>query len=869
MAFEAGTLLARIQVSMEGTEQVVRSAGQVAEAVRSVEGPASTAGAALDQMSGKLSLTAEGLQLALGRLVAAQERMNELGGRQAGMEAASEAGQQRIVQIENEARALNELLEAGQPLDEQQQQRMVAYAQEYALLINRSKAYKDLSGLEKDTLKRWTDMTNQQQKLQGAIYQTQQSMSGLAARFQQLVAAQNAASQGGGGGGVGGGGGGGGLANLGRLWGAAAQGIMTGNFSAAVLTRALAGIGLAAGPITAVTAGVVKLAAAIGQGMQTAIRQSHLPELSRELDAVADSAGIAETALKGIVTAQSNILESVGLDEKAIDKVATLANELRFLTQSKSLPDATQALTQGLASGNVTQIAREFGFNAPRMENMIGDTSQMTDMEKATRVWVAVLAEAQLKIDDITKAQNDSVTSVEHMKSAWQDLMDQIGESMVSEKMAQIGEDIVEGAHRWFVNIVNAFNEFDNWVYEQRTGKQAVDYERLQFDPEAADKEAADVLKELEDGLEGTSIPDNFKAAEEAARAFDKAIQELQATSSRGFGLVDSAVAAADAMMALNKEFNPRNAMNYFQTLQNQLNQALEGNVEPTLEMMRERVASSTGLSQREKESVLRDIQLVEDSYGPAIRQANRMREETEGFNSIAGQGMNTLTTSAGAAKNAVDATTTAVNTLRASAADPINIMLNFGVTGSFGIPGFGAMSSGMQSGSQGLFGEGGIPSNFTFQKPKPPPVPRYLQDEKQQSLADQRGAFDRAAQKRADDANAELWKRLGAGSKPSGGGGGGGGGAKDDFAATLEQIRALMRAVNEAVMIGIRGGVRLGTQGNVVPFEPGSFLNASGNQLTVDTIVIRGVWDFADPATRRQIVKELEQALRELKAEL
>lgn len=116
-----------------------------------------------------------------------------------------------------------------------------------------------------------------------------------------------------------------------------------------------------------------------------------------------------------------------------------------------------------------------------------------------------------------------------------------------------------------------------------------------------------------------------------------------------------------------------------------------------------------------------------------------------------------------------------------------------------------------------------------------------------------------------------KFWEGLAPLASPRSGGGGGGGGksVEDEFAASLEQIRALMRAVNEAIAIGIRGGVRIGTEGNVVPFEPGTFLNAQGNQLTVDTIVIRGVWDFADPATRRQIVKELEQALRELKDEL
>lgn len=99
----------------------------------------------------------------------------------------------------------------------------------------------------------------------------------------------------------------------------------------------------------------------------------------------------------------------------------------------------------------------------------------------------------------------------------------------------------------------------------------------------------------------------------------------------------------------------------------------------------------------------------------------------------------------------------------------------------------------------------------------------------------------------------------------PSRRGGGGGG----DRSASAEDIRKLFQEVNRAIAIASRGGVRIGTAGNAIPFEPGSFLNAEGGGLQVDQILIRGVWDFADPAARRQIVRELRNALRDLEAEL
>lgn len=99
------------------------------------------------------------------------------------------------------------------------------------------------------------------------------------------------------------------------------------------------------------------------------------------------------------------------------------------------------------------------------------------------------------------------------------------------------------------------------------------------------------------------------------------------------------------------------------------------------------------------------------------------------------------------------------------------------------------------------------------------------------------------------------------------GGGGGGGGGGSDLM--DIEEVRAFMQEVNRAIAIASRGGVRIGTAGNAIPFEPGSFINTEGNQISIDTILIRGVWDYTDPATRRQIVKELQEALQDLQGEL
>jgi hypothetical protein len=97
----------------------------------------------------------------------------------------------------------------------------------------------------------------------------------------------------------------------------------------------------------------------------------------------------------------------------------------------------------------------------------------------------------------------------------------------------------------------------------------------------------------------------------------------------------------------------------------------------------------------------------------------------------------------------------------------------------------------------------------------------------------------------------------------PKAGGGGGGSGL-----ASIEDIRELFRQLNGAILAGLRGGVVFSTAGNAIPAGgPAEFLNTKGGTL-IQTVNIRGIWDFADPAAKRQIIRELEESLNSLKRE-
>lgn len=77
------------------------------------------------------------------------------------------------------------------------------------------------------------------------------------------------------------------------------------------------------------------------------------------------------------------------------------------------------------------------------------------------------------------------------------------------------------------------------------------------------------------------------------------------------------------------------------------------------------------------------------------------------------------------------------------------------------------------------------------------------------------------------------------------------------------------MNQVNKAIQAGIRGGVVYSTAGNAIPLGgPGEFIRNEGG-TNIGTINLRGVWDFADPAAKREIVRELQEALALFEAEV
>jgi len=113
--------------------------------------------------------------------------------------------------------------------------------------------------------------------------------------------------------------------------------------------------------------------------------------------------------------------------------------------------------------------------------------------------------------------------------------------------------------------------------------------------------------------------------------------------------------------------------------------------------------------------------------------------------------------------------------------------------------------------------------------------------------------------------ANRAAWGGSGGG----GGGGGGGGATTDGKGLAIDEIKKFFEQVNRAIKAGIQGGVLYSDEGNAVPVgSPYDFIANEGG-VNVQTINLRGVWDFADPTAKREIVRQMKEALAQFEKEV
>ena len=682
----------------------------------------------------------------------------------------------------------------------------------------------------------------------------------------------------------------------------------TGELGSTLLARAFIRLGdaaKAAGSLSVASLGLIGIAiagvlagfAALKAGAQAAgdfIKISHLPELSDELEEIADRANVAGASLKGMSLEAGNIFRSLDIRnaDAATDAVARLAEQLRFLTPDADFAKSFDTILKGITSGNLDSVARTFGLSAAALKEALGNTEGLSDTEIALRSINALLAETPKHADRIQTAINNQVQGWEQVEQSVADMKSVLGEAAAPglSEIAEAVTDIVEGLKPLagplgkqvssffagialviegiantaapFIKVIEAVEEMEAppWLKALIAGSQggligiggALASELNET--KNASRTAADGLGEFRGEVD--RLPPPTRTAEQAIKDFYDQINNSNS-------IVDSIKSLSVAWHEMEADLTPATAANAFQSLGKVIEMVVTDGI-GSLELLRlqAEAAGKIGFATPEQvQAAMTAYDAIEGALSPIAEEAGRVRARLT--QDVAG-GFGTTQSAAEAATGTINTYIAALNSIPKTVST--NIIQNFSSTG--GIVQFGGTGlpprTGITAASTAVREAGAATTSAS--KGLSPATLGAMQDaDRAEGVANQQAA----AVARGKTLSEELGNVFDVFGLGKGGGGGGGGGGSSDLGATLEQIRALISAVNQAVAIGINGGVRIGTSGNVVPFMPGTFLNASGNQIAVEQIVIRGVWDFADPATRRQIVKELESALRELKAEL
>jgi hypothetical protein len=411
---------------------------------------------------------------------------------------------------------------------------------------------------------------------------------------------------------------------------------------------------------------------------------------------------------------------------------------------------------------------------------------------------------------------------------------------------------------------------------------------------EGATKSFLDTNSALAD-LEG-----GLQTAEERYADFRSAVQG-------GFGLVDSVTNLSDALRVMQDEMTPESAFNFFRSLDSTMTLVADGGIErlealwQVAQQLFERGAIPPAAFE-EIAGVVDATRLITQGLGFDIEGLieNLQGTETRGSSAVERLNMSFGTLDTGVA-NVITTVQELDATLRAL---PSQVVTEVIVTTSGGVTGVSG-ATGAQGGGTGgfnvlqgfanmfnnrvapivaanldFFGRvgGALTPTATTAPSGPPGGVRMGPFTPSTGIAGEQAAIERRAQSLADQqafeqtlANA-FQRGISQGNMlnllnfPLSNLSGGGGGRPED---NFDQIRQLIREVNRAINIGVRGGIRIGTAGNAVPFEMGTFLNPEGGGLTVDTILIRGIWDFADPASKRLIMRELRDALRLMESEV
>lgn len=576
---------------------------------------------------------------------------------------------------------------------------------------------------------------------------------------------------------------------------------------------------------------------------------------------VGDAPRVAQMIQQAVEGVNFDPLRDLGVPvDKLNAKLQALAEDgmTKAAQRAQILNDIAQELNQDVLSGEAQARANaEFGTMEHlilQIQNAWRSLGRDPKLLEAVRNFVSAIREALPAIRDVIAFFAEVATAVVNVGAEIvQHITDPI--EAIKEDLRELGninkdQSIIEGA---FGRKVPQRPEIFSFT-PKGADKPLIEYKGATEEADDASKAFEETLKRLDDIIAG--FDDSFERGADSLTRLQRAMQEAQGRQG-AFGLIDSVKQLSVAINELDQKSSTANATAAMQAYDRVLTQVIEKGPAQLdlLRLQAERLFATGFIDQKEFEAITRGFDAIQDVVDPIEEEAAKIRgrlnestTQTQNFGTAmqgvesAAAGVNgQVAQTAGLISNATGAAVQLAGVLGSIAFGGGGFALPFGggnaggATWRVGGPNFarqGAGGQGMAAADRALLNSAVGPGRLTSG------------ERARNALDDVFDIYD-----------------LGKG----GGGGGGGGGSN---LATIEEIRALFRSIGELIKIGTNNGVFFSTAGNAIPLGGrNEFLNTSGGSL-IQTVNIRGIWDFADPAAKRQIMKELEEALAQLKKE-
>lgn len=669
--------------------------------------------------------------------------------------------------------------------------------------------------------------------------------------------------------------------------------------SLASLAGRLTGLGAAA-------VAVIQVFRRITASFEGLAAASAFPQLEDETRRWSGSLNIADSQLGALLVKTQNLARSFGImnSDEAAGEIARLAAQGRNVLPGRDAARAQQLVESAVFSGGGEGL-REFGIDPQVVKNAEEAVRQQneafTEQELVLARLTAVQAAFSSEQGRMAQAGEQAVPGFAELKAEVLGLFDIIARSLmpvlgplvqsfgqlivavsplaplffttigivadlitviakfVTFVISKVGPALAQGA-RFFAKFLEPFKDLPLF---------RAFHSALETTADEIDRMVAGLDQGADDAAKFTAnTADAIPPLRELKSAADRAKEALSERIS-AHGLVGAARSVADSLAAMEEELNFETVGATLENFDNLLSQVMQNGV-GSIEMLRlqARQLNKVGLL---PDNALQEANALYDALeavvAPIEREAQRLRDEMGGVGPTGTEAFGNVTTAVQTTTSNVEvATSTTQNYIATLNSIPSEVSTSI-ILRSGGVVDLStSVLNGRQVRPSGSSAGERVSIRGTGSSAGERDTTRGPTRRATMGLGNQpseRVAQIREEQTAFEDAIAKL-RSVGQG--PTGGGGGGGGGAAG---ASIEEIRQLFRNIGQLIKIGVNKGVFFSPAGNTIPLGgPNEFLNTQGGTV-IQTLNIRGIWDFADPAAKRQIIKELEEALAGLKSEV